>query len=408
MLDEVDKLGRDFRGDPASALLEVLDPEQNHAFVDHYLDVPFDLRKVLFIATANMLDTVPPALLDRMEVIQISGYTEEQKLQIANRYLLPKQLEEHGLNPAALTVTEGAIRTIIQRYTREAGVRNLEREIAAVCRRVARRVASGESGAVVIEASELEDSLGPPRFRPDTVDQEDAVGVVAGLAWTPVGGDVLLVEARAVPGRGSLILTGHLGEVMQESARASLTYARSRAAALGIPEDFYERTDVHVHVPEGAIPKDGPSAGITIATALISALSQRPVAHQVGMTGEITLRGRVLPIGGLRDKALAAHRAGLTTIVIPRENERDLEEIPETVRSQVRFVPVDHMDEVLAVALLPHKHPERIAAVSTEPEPLVTAAPSTVGGSDLAADLPTRAAEPSSSGQGGIQPGAER
>jgi ATP-dependent Lon protease len=405
MLDEVDKLGRDYRGDPASALLEVLDPEQNHAFVDHYLDVPFDLRKVLFIATANMLDTIPPALLDRMEVIQISGYTEEQKLQIANRYLLPKQLEEHGLSAEVLTVTEGAIRTIIQRYTREAGVRNLEREIAAVCRRVARRVASGESGPVTVDAQDLEDPLGPPRFRLDTLDQEDTVGVVAGLAWTPVGGDVLIVEARAVPGRGNLILTGHLGEVMQESARASLTYARSRAGALGIPDDFYERTDVHVHVPEGAIPKDGPSAGITIATALISALSQRPVAHQVGMTGEITLRGRVLPIGGLRDKVLAAHRAGLTTIVVPRENERDLQEIPETVREQIHFVPVDHMDEVLAVALLPHKLPEQIPVAASEAGALA-AATSAVRGSDAAAGQAARATE--AGRRGANESGAQR
>ena len=380
MLDEVDKLGRDFRGDPSSALLEVLDPEQNHAFVDHYLDVAFDLRRVLFIATANMLDTVPAALVDRMEVIEISGYTEEQKLQIANRYLLPKQIQEHGLSPEAVKFTEAAIRRIIQQYTREAGVRNLEREIAAVCRRLARRVASGESGAVVVDDPEITDYLGPSRFRHDTAEQTDAVGVVAGLAWTPVGGDVLLVEARAVPGRGNLILTGQLGDVMQESARASLTYARSRASALGIPEDFYERTDVHVHVPAGAIPKDGPSAGITIATALISALSQHPVAHQVGMTGEITLRGRVLPIGGLRDKVLAAHRAGLTTVIIPRDNERDLSEIPETVRSHLRFVPVDHMDEVLAEALLAEAQPERIAASIGEPEALAaTATPSAMG-----------------------------
>jgi len=361
MLDEVDKLASDWRGDPSSALLEVLDPEQNFAFVDHYLDVPFNLQKVLFIATANMLDTVPPALRDRMEVIEISGYTEEQKVQIALKYLLPKQIEEHGLASDTILITEDAVPGIVRFYTREAGVRNLEREIAAVCRRAARRVASGEAGKIVVEAKDLPDFLGPTRFREDVAEEADEVGLVAGLAVTPVGGDVLFVEARAVPGRGNLILTGQLGDVMQESARASLTYARSRAVALGIPENFYAETDVHVHVPEGAIPKDGPSAGITIATAMISALSQRPVSRTVGMTGEITLRGRVLPIGGLRDKVLAAHRAGLKTVIMPKDNERDLRELPETVRSEVRFVPVDHMDQVLAAALLPVVQPERIA-----------------------------------------------
>jgi ATP-dependent Lon protease len=367
MLDEVDKLGQDIRGDPASALLEVLDPEQNHAFVDHYLDVPFDLSTVLFIATANMLDTVPPALRDRMEVIDISGYTEEQKLQIALRYLVRKQLGENGLGSDQLELEDDALRAIIREYTREAGVRNLEREIATVCRRVARHVAAGETGKVQVAASALKDYLGQPRFRTDMAEAEDAVGVVAGLAWTPVGGDVLLVEARAVPGRGNLILTGHLGDVMQESARASLTYTRSRASALGIPEDFYERTDVHVHVPSGAIPKDGPSAGITMATAIISALSQRPVSRSVGMTGEITLRGRVLPIGGLRDKVLAAHRAGLKSIIVPKENERDLEEVPEQIRSQMKFIFVEHMDEVLAVALLAEPKQEVIAAGAAGP-----------------------------------------
>lgn len=368
MLDEVDKLASDWRGDPSSALLEVLDPEQNLAFVDHYLDVPFDLRKVLFIATANMLDTVPPALRDRMEVIEISGYTEEQKVQIALKYLLPKQIGEHGLASDTLQITEDAVRGIVRSYTREAGVRNLEREIAAVCRRAARRIASGEASKIVVEAKDLPDFLGPTRFREDVAEEADEVGLVAGLAVTPVGGDVLFVEARAVPGRGNLILTGQLGDVMQESARASLTYARSRAGALGIPENFYAETDVHVHVPEGAIPKDGPSAGITIATAMISALSQRPVSRTVGMTGEITLRGRVLPIGGLRDKVLAAHRAGLKTVIMPGDNERDLAEIPDPVRSAVRFVPVDHMDQVLSEALLAAVYPERIATPPGEPD----------------------------------------
>ncbi len=375
MLDEIDKLGRDVRGDPSSALLEVLDPEQNFSFIDHYLDVPFDLSKILFIATANMLDTIPPALLDRMEVIQISGYTEEQKLQIALRYLVPKQLGENGLNEAVVSLSEESIRRIIREYTREAGVRNLEREIATVFRRVARRIASGEAEHIDVTAEDLPNYLGTPRFRNDVAEEEDEVGVVAGLAWTPFGGDVLFVEARAVPGQGGLILTGQLGDVMQESARASLTYARSRAGTLGIPEDFHVKTDIHVHVPAGAIPKDGPSAGITIATAIISALSQRPVSHTVGMTGEITLRGRVLPIGGLRDKVLAAHRAGLRTLIIPQDNERDLEEVPESVRKELRFVPVKHVDQVLAEALLPDRKPEvittqeglEVAATATEP-----------------------------------------
>ena len=366
MLDEVDKLGNDWRGDPSSALLEVLDPEQNYSFVDHYLDVPFDLRKVLFIATANVLDTIPAALRDRMEVIEISGYTEEQKVQIALKYLLPKQIEEHGLDSDTVEIREAAVRGIVRRYTRESGVRNLEREIASVCRRAARRIAGGETGKVVVDAGDLPEYLGTARFREDAAEERDEVGLVAGLAVTQVGGDVLFVEARAVPGKGNLILTGQLWDVMQESARASLTYARSRAGALGIPENFWAETDVHVHVPEGAIPKDGPSAGITMATAMISALSQRPVSRVVGMTGEITLRGRVLPIGGLRDKVLAAHRAGLKTIIMPKDNERDLSDVPETVRSELRFVPVEHMDQVLAEALLPEPKPEIIATPDGE------------------------------------------
>jgi ATP-dependent Lon protease len=395
MLDEVDKLGADWRGDPSSALLEVLDPEQNHTFVDHYLDVPFDLSRVLFICTANVIDTIPPPLRDRMEVIEIPGYTEEQKLQIALRYLLPRQLKENGLGERTgrrgdgetgaelkenglgegiLEVREDALRRIIREYTREAGVRNLEREIAAVCRRIARRVASGDATQVVVEAGNLPDYLGPSHFHADVAEQEDAVGLVAGLAVTPVGGDILFVEARAMPGQGNLTLTGQLGDVMQESARASLTYARSRAGALGIPEDFHEKTDIHVHVPAGAIPKDGPSAGITMATAIISALSRRPVSHLVGMTGEITLRGRVLPIGGVRDKVLAAHRAGLKTIILPRDNERDLAEVPEGVRSEIRFVPVEHMDEVLAEALLPERREEIITTPDGEPNALAATA----------------------------------
>jgi ATP-dependent Lon protease len=364
MLDEVDKLGSDFRGDPSSALLEVLDPEQNHSFVDHYLDVPFDLSHVLFIATANVLDTIPGPLRDRMEVIEISGYTEEQKLHIATRYLVLRQLEEHGIAADQLEIEVGALRRIVNEYTREAGVRSLERQIAAVCRRVARRIASGETAKVTVVAEDIPEYLGTPRVRPDIAEKEDAVGVVAGLAWTPVGGDILFVEARAVPGRGNLILTGQLGDVMQESARAAHTFARSRAKALKLPTNFYENTDIHVHVPAGAIPKDGPSAGVTMATAIVSALTQRPVARDVGMTGEVTLRGRVMPIGGLRDKVLAAHRAGLKRVILPQENERDLEEVPESVRSELAFIPVDHVDEVLAVALLPEKKPERKALVA--------------------------------------------
>jgi ATP-dependent Lon protease len=372
MLDEVDKLGADFRGDPSSALLEVLDPEQNHAFVDHYLGVSFDLSHVLFIATANVLDTIPGPLRDRMEVIEISGYTEEQKLHIALRYLVPRQLDEHGIRPEQLTFEEGALRRIINEYTREAGVRSLERQIAAVCRRVARRFASGEAEKVTVTAEDVMEYLGTPRVRPDLAEKEDAVGVVAGLAWTPVGGDILFVEARAVPGKGNLILTGQLGDVMQESARAAHTFARSRATALGLPTSFYEKTDIHVHVPAGAIPKDGPSAGVTMATAIVSSLTERPVARDVGMTGEITLRGRVMPIGGLRDKVLAAHRAGLKRIVLPRENERDLEEVPESVRSELQFFPVDHVDEVLAIALRPEKkhEPEAVIAAGEEMDEL--------------------------------------
>jgi ATP-dependent Lon protease len=366
MLDEVDKLGQDFRGDPASALLEVLDPEQNHAFVDHYLDVPFDLSRVLFIATANVLDTIPGPLRDRMEIIEISGYTEEQKLHIASRYLVRRQLDENGIKEEQLEIDESALRRIINEYTREAGVRSLERQIATVCRRAARRIASGETERIVVHADDVPEYLGQPRVRPDVAEKEDDVGVVAGLAWTPVGGDILFVEARAVPGKGNLILTGQLGDVMQESARAAHTLARSRATALGLPTDFYEKTDIHVHVPAGATPKDGPSAGVTMATAIVSALTQRPVDHTVGMTGEITLRGRVLPIGGLRDKVLAAHRAGLKTIVLPRDNERDLEEVPESIRHGLKFVPVDHVDQVLATALLPGKRAETVITAGAE------------------------------------------
>jgi ATP-dependent Lon protease len=361
MLDEVDKLGADFRGDPSAALLEVLDPEQNNTFVDHYLDVPFDLSKVMFIATANMLDTMPPALRDRLEIIELAGYGIEEKLQIARSYLIPRQLQENGITESNLEISDEALRQLIEHYTREAGVRGLEREIATICRRVARKVASGTTEKVSVTPDNLSDYLGRARFHRDETEPKDEVGMVTGLAWTPVGGDVLFVEARAVPGRGNLMLTGHLGEVMQESARAGLTYLRSRAEALDLPEDFHEKTDIHVHVPAGAIPKDGPSAGVTIATAMISALTQRPVKHDVAMTGEITLRGRVMPVGAIPDKVMAAHRAGVKTVIIPKENEPDLEDVPEQMRSELTFVPAEHMDEVIKVALVWDREEEEVA-----------------------------------------------
>ena len=352
ILDELDKLGNDWRGDPSSALLEVLDPAQNSDFRDHYLDVPFDLSTVLFIATANVLDTVPPALRDRLEVIDLPGYAEDDKLQIAKRYLVPRQLAENGLTPEQLSFAAPGLRRIIRDYTREAGVRNLEREIATVARKAARAVVMGDAAAVNVTARKVRELLGPPRFISEVAEREDEVGVATGLAFTPVGGEVLFVEARIVPGKGDLILTGQLGDVMKESAQAALTYARSRSAALGLGEaDPFADRDVHVHVPAGAVSKDGPSAGITMATAIISALTRRPIDHCVGMTGEITLRGRVLPIGGLKEKVLAAHRAGLDRILAPRENRKDFEEIPARVRKQITFTWVDHMDQVLNVAL---------------------------------------------------------
>ena len=351
MLDELDKIGADFRGDPAAALLEVLDPEQNHAFLDHYLDVPFDLSHVLFIGTANVTATIPPALLDRLEVIEIPGYTEDQKLAIAMHHLLPRQLEEHGLTEARLRIDEEALRRIIREYTEEAGVRGLEREIAAICRKAARRVAEGAQDAIVVKAEDVSQFLGPPKVLPELLEERDEVGVVTGLAWTPAGGDVLFVEAAVVRGRGRLVLTGHLGQVMQESARAALTYVRSRAEALGIDPARLETEDLHIHVPGGAIPKDGPSAGVAIATAIASAAARVPVRRRVAMTGEITLRGKVLPVGGIREKLLAADRAGVETVLLPRRNEKDLEDVPARIRRTLRLVFVDHTDEVLKEAL---------------------------------------------------------
>ncbi len=355
MLDEIDKLGLDFRGDPAAALLEVLDPEQNFSFVDHYLDVPFDLSRVMFITTANIVDPIPPALLDRMEVIELPGYTEKEKLHIAKKFLIPKQLKENGLTAQQLEIDDEAVLGIIRNYTREAGLRNLEREIGTICRKVARQIAEGREETTIVSADELHGYLGPKKFHYEIAEEADEVGVATGLAWTPTGGDIIFVEATLVPGKGNLILTGKLGEVMQESARAALTYVRSLTAVhkpqLVVPVNFYKDNDVHIHVPAGAIPKDGPSAGITMAVALVSAVTGRLVSKDIGMTGEITLRGKVLPVGGVRDKVLAAHRAGIKRVILPRENEKDLEEIPQEVKEDLQFIFVDNIDEALSATL---------------------------------------------------------
>jgi ATP-dependent Lon protease len=352
LLDEVDKMSMDFRGDPSAALLEVLDPEQNHMFLDHYLDVEYDLSHVMFICTANVLHTVPQALRDRMEVLQLPGYTEQEKTEIAKRFLVRKSVEGAGLTKDNIVFTDDAISTIIQRYTREAGVRNLEREIQSICRKVARRVVSeGKSYVDQITQERVTAHLGVPRFRPSMAEEKDEIGVATGLAWTEVGGELLVSEATLMPGKGRLMLTGKLGDVMQESAQAALSYIRSRAEEFGIPRDFNRRNDVHIHVPEGAIPKDGPSAGITMATALVSALTRVPARRDVAMTGEITLRGKVLPIGGVKEKLLAAHRAGVRTIVLPKENEKDLADIPKPVLDVLEIHMVETMDEVLKIAL---------------------------------------------------------
>lgn len=352
MMDEIDKVGMDFRGDPSSALLEVLDPEQNFAFSDHYLDVPYNLSKVMFITTANVLDPILPALRDRMEVIELSGYTEEEKLGISVQFLVPKQLSEHALTQEQLRFSTGALRRIIREYTREAGVRNLEREIGNICRKVARLVAEGERPPHLVTSQSLAKYLGPQKFFWGMAEEWDEIGVAMGVARTEMGGDILGVEVTLMEGRGNLTLTGQLGDVMRESAQAALSYARSKASEFGLDPKLFEKTDIHIHVPAGAIPKDGPSAGITIATALISALVRQPVHKEVAMTGEITLRGRVLPVGGLKEKVLAAHRAGIKTFVMPKKNEKDLGDIPTNVRRDVRFVCVQQMDEVLATALV--------------------------------------------------------
>ncbi|NLZ17941.1 MAG: endopeptidase La [Desulfobulbaceae bacterium] len=352
MLDEIDKVGEDYRGDPSSALLEVLDPEQNNTFSDHYMNLPFDLSKVMFITTANRSDTIPGPLLDRMEVIQLSGYTLEEKMAIARKYLLPRQIEASGIRPSQVRLEDAILQRIIRQYTHEAGVRNLERALGKVCRKIARRVAEGGKGPYVVSDKMLEKYLGPPKFLPESeVDTSEQPGLAVGLAWTEVGGELLQIETSILPGKGKLLLTGQLGEVMKESAQAALSYCRSRGTSLGVSEDYFDTVDIHIHVPAGAIPKDGPSAGITMTTALFSAISGKAVQRGLAMTGEVTLRGRVLPIGGLKDKALAALRAGITKILIPEENQKDLVEIPDELRNKITFYPVQHMDEVIAHAL---------------------------------------------------------
>ncbi len=374
MLDEIDKLGIDFRGDPSAALLEALDPEQNHAFSDHYLELALDLSEVMFIATGNILETVPPALRDRMEVIRFAGYTEEEKIKIADHFLTPKQRKANGLGEEHLTFTDEALRLIAREYTREAGVRNLERELSTICRKVATDVARGSSKLTKLTIANLHKYLGPPRFRFGLAEKEDEVGVATGLVYTEMGGDIVGVEATLMPGDGELTLTGQLGDVMKESAHAALSYVRSRARRLGLAEDFYQKLDVHIHVPAGAVPKDGPSAGITMATALASAVTGRSVKKDVAMTGEVTLRGRVLPIGGVKEKVLAAHRAGIRTVIMPKENDKDLHEIAQNVRRRLRFILVEHMDEVLAASLGPAKE-QAVQPAPIPPAPLSSPPP---------------------------------
>lgn len=351
MMDEIDKLGADFRGDPSSALLEALDPEQNSEFSDHYLNLPFDLSGVIFILTANMTDTIPSALLDRMEVISLSGYTQEEKAKIASAFLVPRQVKENGIKPRDLAFSNGALRTIIDEYTLEAGLRNLERTIGKIFRKIARKIAEGEKGKFAITRANLHKYLGPPKFIPEMDKEESQVGLSTGLAWTPFGGETLYIEVALISGKGELIVTGQIGEVMQESARAALSYTRANLKKFKIDGNLLENVDIHIHVPAGATPKDGPSAGIAIAAALISTLTDTPVNKDVALTGEITLRGRVLPIGGLKEKSLGALRAGIQTIVLPEKNKRDLVEIPANVKRKIRFITVKNMDEVIPLAL---------------------------------------------------------
>jgi ATP-dependent Lon protease len=367
MLDEIDKVGHDFRGDPAAALLEVLDPEQNDTFSDHYLEIPYDLSKVMFIATANVGDTIPAPLRDRMEIIEIPGYTRREKLDIARVHLVPKQLDEHGIKPQQITLEDGAIESIIDHYTREAGVRNLERQIASVIRGVAVKVAEGEAGSWIISNEEsLRPYLGAPRFSSEVAERTAETGVATGLAWTAVGGEILFIECTKMHGTGKLQLTGQLGDVMKESAQTAMSYVRTRAKALGVAEDFLEKSDVHIHIPAGAMPKDGPSAGVTMMTAIVSLLTGIHVRHDTAMTGEITLRGRVLPVGGIKEKVLAAHRAGIKRVILPERNTADLDEVPEEVRETLEFVPVSKMDAVLANALL---EPDRLHLDLSDPRP---------------------------------------
>jgi len=358
MLDEIDKVGADFRGDPSSALLEALDPEQNNAFSDHYLEVAFDLSDVMFVTTANVLDTIPPALRDRLEVIHFAGYTQQEKFRIAKDFLLKKQTEAHGLTTSKVEISDNAIKFVIEHYTREAGVRALEREIAAMLRKVAKQVAEGKKAKVVITEKNVTKFLGPIKINSTLIEKQDEIGMSTGMAWTEAGGDILFIEVALMPGKGQLILTGQLGDVMKESCQAAMSYIRARAKALGLNEKFYQKIDVHVHVPEGAVPKDGPSAGVAITTALVSALTKIPVNRTVSMTGEITLRGRVLEIGGVKEKVIAAHRAGLKTVILPKDNKKDLEDIPKEVLKDLKFVFVSHMDEALDTALTKQVHPQ--------------------------------------------------
>ena len=368
MLDEIDKVGADFRGDPSSALLEALDPEQNTQFSDHYLEVPFDLANVMFITTANVLDTIPPALRDRLEIIHFAGYTHDEKFKIAKDFLLKKQLENHGLSDEKVELTDEALQFAIHHYTREAGVRNLERKIATIFRKVAKKVAEGEKNKIIIKAADVTKYLGPIKFTATLIEKQDEVGMSTGLAWTEAGGDILFIEVALMPGKGQLTLTGQLGDVMKESAQASLSYIRSRAYRLGIPDKTFQKTDIHVHVPEGAVPKDGPSAGTAITTAIVSALTKIPVNRKAGMTGEVTLRGRVLEIGGVKEKIIAAHRAGLKTIILPKENKKDLEDVPKEVLKDLTFKFVSHMDEVLEIALTKPLPKLKSSKESVEPD----------------------------------------
>ncbi len=367
MLDEIDKVGADFRGDPSAALLEVLDPEQNFAFSDHYLNVPFDLSNVMFITTANLVDPILSALKDRMEIIRLSGYTAEEKLHIARKFLLPRQLEENGITAKDLDISDEAINTAISQYTIEAGLRNLEREIAAICRKVARKKAEGKKGVTRVTKGNLHVYLGVPKFLPESEQEKDSVGIATGMAWTQAGGEILYVEVSSLKGKGQLTLTGQLGDVMKESAQAAVSYARSRADTWGLSPNFYEKRDIHIHVPAGAIPKDGPSAGVTMATALVSALANKPVRKDIAMTGEITLQGRVLPVGGIKEKSLAALRAKISTIIIPEKNSKDLDEIPPNIRRKIDFILASNMDDILDVALVGKKARHRTTkrAVST-------------------------------------------